>query len=52
MGLTLPMARSVGKYGIRVTAIAPGYFDTPILRGCDDAFMKQLKSEIAIGKIG
>ena len=52
MGLTLPMARSVGEHGIRVVSIAPGYFDTPILKGCDDAFMKRLKSEIAIGKVG
>ncbi|RCI04897.1 Short-chain dehydrogenase reductase SDR, partial [Rhizopus stolonifer] len=30
-GLTLPMARELSKFGIRVMSIAPGPFDTPIL---------------------
>jgi NAD(P)-dependent dehydrogenase (short-subunit alcohol dehydrogenase family) len=29
-GLTLPMARDLGKFGIRVVTIAPGLFDTPL----------------------
>ena len=29
-GAVLPMARDLGKYGIRVVAIAPGVFETPI----------------------
>ena len=29
-GMTLPMARDLGKYGIRVAAIAPGIFETPL----------------------
>ena len=32
VGLTLPMARELTKVGIRVCAIAPGLFDTPLLR--------------------
>lgn len=30
-GLTLPMARDLASYGIRVVTIAPGVFDTPLL---------------------
>jgi NAD(P)-dependent dehydrogenase (short-subunit alcohol dehydrogenase family) len=31
VGMTLPMARDLGSLGIRVVAIAPGVFDTPLL---------------------
>lgn len=30
VGMTLPMARDLARYGIRVNTIAPGLFDTPI----------------------
>ena len=32
-GLTLPMARDLARNGIRVMAIAPGIFETPMLMG-------------------
>jgi NAD(P)-dependent dehydrogenase (short-subunit alcohol dehydrogenase family) len=32
-GLTLPAARELASHGIRVVAIAPGIFDTPMLAG-------------------
>ena len=31
VGMTLPLARDLASYGIRVMAIAPGIFKTPIL---------------------
>ena len=31
-GMTLPMARDLANYGIRVMTIAPGFFDTPLAR--------------------
>jgi NAD(P)-dependent dehydrogenase (short-subunit alcohol dehydrogenase family) len=33
VGMTLPMARDLGHYGIRVMTIAPGMFETPLFRG-------------------
>src|SRR5947199_9491135 len=33
VGITLPIARELARYGIRVMAIAPGIFDTPMLQG-------------------
>ena len=35
-GLTLPVARDLAKQGIRVMAIAPGIFDTPMMKGMTD----------------
>ena len=32
-GMTLPIARELARYGIRVVSIAPGLFDTPLLAG-------------------
>ena len=31
VGMTLPTARDLSQYGIRVNTIAPGLFDTPLL---------------------
>ncbi len=31
VGMTLPVARELGRFGIRVVAVAPGLFDTPML---------------------
>jgi NAD(P)-dependent dehydrogenase (short-subunit alcohol dehydrogenase family) len=33
VGLTLPAARELARYGVRVAAIAPGVFATPMLAG-------------------
>jgi len=33
VSITLPVARDLASYGIRVATIAPGLFDTPILKG-------------------
>lgn len=32
-GMTLPIARELARYGIRVATIAPGIFETPMLAG-------------------
>jgi NAD(P)-dependent dehydrogenase (short-subunit alcohol dehydrogenase family) len=29
-GMVMPMARDLGRYGIRVINIAPGFFETPM----------------------
>lgn len=33
VGMTLPLARDLGREGVRVVTIAPGIFDTPLLEG-------------------
>jgi NAD(P)-dependent dehydrogenase (short-subunit alcohol dehydrogenase family) len=46
VGLTLPLARELARYGIRVKAIAPGTFDTPLLAGLPDAVRQSLAQQV------
>lgn len=41
-GLTLPVARDLAKLGIRVMAIAPGIFETPMMKGMTDEVREPL----------
>ena len=36
VALTLPAARELARYGVRVLAIAPGYIDTPLMKSLPD----------------
>src|SRR5207302_1874166 len=36
IALTLPLARDLGQWGIRVMTVCPGIMDTPMLAGVDD----------------
>ncbi len=42
VGLTLPAARELAKFGIRVVTIAPGLIETPMLGGMSDEVQKSL----------
>lgn len=44
--LTLPIAREFARFGIRVLAIAPGLFDTPLLEGLSDEARQSLAASI------
>ncbi|MGL4241716.1 MAG: SDR family NAD(P)-dependent oxidoreductase, partial [Beijerinckiaceae bacterium] len=41
-GMTLPIARDLAQYGIRMCTILPGLFQTPMFDGLDDNFKKSL----------
>ena len=45
-GLTLPLARDLSRHGIRVVAIAPGLFDTPLLAALPEEARKALGAGI------
>ena len=42
-GLTLPAARELARHGIRVVSIAPGVFETPMLRGLPEPAQESLE---------
>ncbi len=46
MGMTLPMAREFARIGIRVMAIAPGIFLTPMAAGMPEDIQKSLAAQI------
>jgi NAD(P)-dependent dehydrogenase (short-subunit alcohol dehydrogenase family) len=45
-GMTLPVARDLAQYGIRVATILPGLFHTPMFDGLDDNFRKSLAASV------
>ncbi|MGB8634042.1 MAG: SDR family NAD(P)-dependent oxidoreductase [Rhodanobacteraceae bacterium] len=46
VGMTLPMARELARFGIRVVTIAPGIFWTPMVDGMPDEVQKSLSASI------
>lgn len=44
--LTLPAARELARHGIRVVAIAPGIFETPMLMGLPDDVQRSLGESV------
>src|SRR6185503_7808260 len=45
-GMTLPIARELAKFGIRVMTIAPGIFDTPMLQGMSEDVRASLGQQV------
>lgn len=45
-GMTLPVARDLARHQIRVMTIAPGMFETPILRGLSDEIRASLAAQV------
>ena len=45
-GMTLPIARELAKFGIRVVTIAPGIFDTPMLQGMPEEVRASLGQQV------
>ncbi len=44
--LTLPAARELARYGIRVMTIAPGIFETPMMAGMSDEVRAALSADV------
>lgn len=50
IGLTLPMTRDLSQFGIRVCAIAPGLFGTPMVSAAPPEMLAQLVSTLEFPK--
>jgi NAD(P)-dependent dehydrogenase (short-subunit alcohol dehydrogenase family) len=46
VGMTLPLARELARYGIRVVTIAPGIFHTPLLGTLPETAMQSLAEQV------
>lgn len=50
VSMTLPMARELAKFGIRVMTIAPGLFDTPLMSGLPETVRHDMAEQIPFPK--
>jgi NAD(P)-dependent dehydrogenase (short-subunit alcohol dehydrogenase family) len=46
VSLTLPLTRELASYGIRVVAIAPGIFDTPMMAGLPEEARESIGNQV------
>jgi NAD(P)-dependent dehydrogenase (short-subunit alcohol dehydrogenase family) len=46
MGMTLPLARELAAFGIRVMSIAPGVFRTPMVAGLPQEVQDSLGKQV------
>lgn len=51
-GMVLPLARDLGKYKIRVMAIAPGVFLTPMADGLQKKAVDHMITQVPLGRLG
>ncbi|MBX7166022.1 MAG: 3-hydroxyacyl-CoA dehydrogenase [Pirellulales bacterium] len=46
VAMTLPIARELARFGIRVVTVAPGLFDTPMMQALPDEAKKSLGAQV------
>jgi NAD(P)-dependent dehydrogenase (short-subunit alcohol dehydrogenase family) len=46
VGMTLPIARELARFGVRVMTIAPGIFMTPMMAGLPESVQKSLGEQV------
>lgn len=52
IGMTKVWARELGRYGIRVNAVAPGFVATEILRSMPEKIIESMKARVPLGRMG
>jgi len=52
IGMTKVWARELGRYNIRVNAVAPGFIATEILSSMPEKIIERMKARIPLGRMG
>jgi 3-oxoacyl-[acyl-carrier protein] reductase len=52
VGMTKVWARELGRYGIRVNAVAPGFIGTDIIKEMPEKIVAGLKAHTPLGRMG
>lgn len=52
IGMTKTLAKELGRFGVRVNAIAPGFIETPIIDTVPEKVIEMMKAGSPLGRIG
>jgi len=52
IGMTKVWARELGRYNVRVNAVAPGFIATEILKSMPEKIIERMKARIPLGRMG
>ena len=52
IGMMKTWARELGKKGIRVNAICPGFIETPILKSMPQKVVQMMEDKVPMGRLG
>ncbi len=52
IGMTKVWSRELGKFGIRVNAVAPGFIATDMIKGMPEKILEGLKTHSPLGRMG
>jgi 3-oxoacyl-[acyl-carrier protein] reductase len=52
IGMTKVWARELGRYNVRVNAVAPGFIATEILSSMPEKIIERMKARIPLGRMG